>query len=258
MELFYSGNTDGKTVVLEDDEAMHCVKVLRHRAGDMIHVIDGKGTLYSCRLASCSPKTAEAEIVETIQNWNSRPYTLEMAVCLTKNMDRYEWFAEKACETGTDTIVPVIGDHSERKTVKTDRLRKILLSAAKQSLKAEIPEVKEPLTVREYVGNMKDSGSLKLMAYCFEDEDTPRISIEEALRGMPARCRSVSVLIGPEGDFSREEAETAVRNGFIPVHLGQSRLRTETAALAAVFAVYFHFGSLADNLDSGVKAYLDD
>ena len=242
MELFYSGNTDGRNVTLDEEETRHCVRVLRHRKGDGISVIDGAGRLLDCRLVSDSGKEAVAEILGITEDWGGHPYRLEMAVCPTKNADRYEWFAEKACETGVDGIVPVIGVHSERKTLKTDRLRKILVSAAKQSLKAKVPQVPDPVSVHAYIetlGHRKDV--LKLIACCFDDESRPRMSVAEALRTKPDGLDEISVLIGPEGDFSREEAAFALANGFIPVHLGPSRLRTETAALAAVFAVYSHY-----------------
>ena len=162
-----------------------------------------------------------------------------MAVCPTKNNDRYEWFAEKACEIGLDEISPVIGEHSERRVFKTARLEKILISASKQSLKAAVPAVHEPVSVRDFIlahgGDC--SQSLRLIAYCFEDENVPRRSIKEVLSDFDGT--EIVVLIGPEGDFSRAEAELALANGFIPVHLGNSRLRTETAALTAVSAVYF-------------------
>ena len=191
---------------------------------------------------SVAGKNAVAEILSVTENWGGHDYELEMAVCPTKNADRYEWFAEKACETGIDSIVPVCGEHSERRIIKPQRLDKILLSATKQSLKARIPAVREMVTVKEYADSLKqENGRLKLIAYCFEDESHPRISIKEALDMMPENCRDISVLIGPEGDFSAEEASLALECGFIPVHLGPSRLRTETAAFAAVCAVYPHF-----------------
>lgn len=242
MELFYSANIEGDIIRLDEEEARHCIKVLRHRKGDEISIIDGSGTLFRCWLVSELPKNAEARIIEAVPEWGTLPYRLEMAVCPTKNADRYEWFAEKACETGIDSIVPVCGEHSERRIIKPQRLDKILLSATKQSLKARIPAVREMVTVKEYADSLKqENGRLKLIAYCFEDESHPRISIKEALDMMPENCRDISVLIGPEGDFSAEEASLALECGFIPVHLGPSRLRTETAAFAAVCAVYSHF-----------------
>ena len=242
MEIFYASDIAAGILKLGEEESQHCIKVLRHRSGDEISVIDGTGTLFRCRLTSDSPKGAEAEILEETQRWGGHPYRLEMAVCPTKNIDRYEWFAEKACETGLDSIVPVIGEHSERKILKAQRLEKILLSATKQSLKGKIPRIEEMMTVKDYILSKKnDIETLKLIAYCFEDESHPRISIMQALDHMAGNCTSVSALIGPEGDFSEEEASLAMECGFTPVHLGPSRLRTETAALAAVFAVYSHF-----------------
>ena len=236
MELFYAFEADGKLCRLDSDESGHCVRVLRHRAGDEIHVIDGLGTMYRCRLVDDNPKGAEAEVLEAFPGWGGHPYRLTVACCPTKNNDRFEWFVEKATEVGVDRIVPVIGDRSERKVYKTDRAFRIALSATKQSLKSRIPDIAEPVSVKDFIGH---SGSgIKLIAYCFEGE-TRRISIQEALRGYDGQ--DVTVLIGPEGDFSPEEARLAIDHGYIPVHLGASRLRTETAAVVAATAVYLAY-----------------
>ena len=301
MELFFSRDIDGSVCRLDADESAHCVKVLRHREGDDIHVIDGEGTLYTCRILSASPKEVEAQVTGVERDWGAHPYRLRMAVCPTKNSDRYEWFAEKATEFGLDVITPVIGDHSERKVFKTDRLKRILLSASKQSLKGAVPQVDEPLPLRELIlsyaddyfregivpqnvllcrtppkqawvppsydaeggtvlrdSTLHEGRMLKLICCCYEGEEK-RVSIEEALKAFdkpvyergkgwhyseetaPAGIPDIVILIGPEGDFSREEVDLAVGFGFQPVHLGPSRLRTETAALAAVSAVYFHY-----------------
>ena len=237
MELFYSRDIEGGICRLDQDESGHCIKVLRHRAGDEISVIDGCGTLCRCRITVDSPKGVEAMVLSSEEGWGGHPYRLHMAVCPTKNNDRYEWFAEKACEIGLDEISPVIGEHSERRVFKTARLEKILVSAAKQSLKGAVPAVNEPVSVKEFIQAGHDRDSLKLIAYCFEDENVPRRSIKEVLAGYEGE--EIVILIGPEGDFSHAEAELALSNGFIPVHLGDSRLRTETAALTAVSAVYF-------------------
>ncbi len=240
MELFYSQDIEGGICRLDHDESGHCIKVLRHRAGDEISVIDGRGTLYRCRITSDSHKGVEAVVVDSTADWGSHPYRLHLAVCPTKNNDRFEWFAEKACEMGFDELSPVIGDHSERRVLKTARVEKILVSAAKQSLKAAVPAVNEPVSVKEFISSEAgQSAPLKLIAYCFDDERVPRRSIKEVLDGFNGT--EVIVMIGPEGDFSREEAELALQAGFIPVHLGASRLRTETAALAATAATYFHY-----------------
>ena len=154
---------------------------------------------------------------------------------------------EKATEIGIDRIVPLIGEHSERKVYKTERAQRIALSATKQSLKARIPEIAEPVSVKSFIADAschsdseRSEESLRLIAYCFEDAEHPRTSIREALASF--RGREITVLIGPEGDFSQQEAALALRSGYTPVHLGPSRLRTETAALTAVQAVYLAFG----------------
>lgn len=279
MEIFYSTDIAGNACRLDADESAHCIKVLRHRKGDIISVIDGKGSLMKCRIVSDSPKGAETEIIETVRNWGGHPYRLHLAVCPTKNNDRYEWFAEKACEIGVDTIIPIIGEHSERKVFKTSRIEKILISAAKQSLKGAVPEVADPMPVREFIlkygregtdetyenaGKAQPAetdGVSRMIAYCFEDGTCPRISIREVLESLPCNNegqddsgnydrngpdgrrmpQDIYIMIGPEGDFSREEALLALRHGFIPIHLGPSRLRTETAAVTAAEAVYFRY-----------------
>ena len=240
MELFYAYEVSGRYCRLDAEESGHCVRVLRHRAGDEVDVIDGRGALYHCRLTQDSPKGAEAEILSQQADWGAHPYRLTIGCCPTKNNDRFEWFVEKATELGVDCIVPLIGEHSERKVYKTERALRIALSATKQSLKARIPEIAEPLSVKEFICHSERSEeSLRLIAYCFEDETHPRQSIRQVLDASGAR--EITVLIGPEGDFSPEEASLALANGYIPVHLGASRLRTETAAVTAVEAVYLHF-----------------
>lgn len=239
MEVFYSRDIISGICRLDAEESVHCVRVLRHRTGDEIFVIDGEGTLYTCVLISDSPKGAEARVEKVEPDWGAHPYYLQMAVCPTKQNERFEWFAEKATEVGLDRISPVIGEHSERKVYKTDRLRRILLSASKQSLKGAIPEVDEPVSVKQFISACDGYGdALKLIACCFEGE-TSRMSVNDAIA--EARDRRIIILIGPEGDFSREEASYAVEHGFKPVHLGPSRLRTETAALTAAEAVYLKF-----------------
>ena len=199
-------------------------------------------------------KSAEAEILSAEADWNAHPYHLTIGCCPTKNNDRFEWFVEKATELGVDRIVPLIGERSERKVYKTERAGRIALSATKQSLKARIPEIAQPVSVRSFVAvapqddschseystchSERSEESLKLIAYCFEGE-MPRVSIKDALENYTGK--DITVLIGPEGDFSPEEADLALKNGYLPIHLGASRLRTETAAVTAVEAVYLHF-----------------
>ena len=248
MELFYSNNIEDGVLYLDAEESAHCVRVLRHREGDEISVIDGAGTLYRCVLENADAKGATARITGCESGFGSHPYHLTMAVCPTKNIDRYEWFAEKATEIGVDVIAPVIGERSERKVLKTERLERLVRPAAKQSLKGAVPEVLQPQSVKDFILSVPDD-ALKMICYCF---DGPKHSITELLSSPalcdqedfaslipPAPCiRDIYILIGPEGDFSPAEAELALSRGWAPVTLGNSRLRTETAALVATTQVY--------------------
>ena len=168
MEIFFSNDIRVDVLRLDAEEALHCVRVLRHRSGDTVNVIDGRGNLYHCTLLSdeaaggkrAGGEGVEARIESVEANWHSHPYHLTLAVCPTKNPDRYEWMAEKATEVGLDRLVPVIGDRSERKFVgKTARLERVLLSAAKQSLKARLPELAEAVSVRDFVAGSGEVGS---------------------------------------------------------------------------------------------------
>ena len=238
MEIFYSDKVDGGFLTLTQEDSQHCARVLRHRRGEGINVIDGTGTLYNCTITDDNPRAVQARIDASQAGWHAVGYHLDMAVCPTKNNDRFEWFVEKAVEVGVERISPVIGEHSERRVYKTDRAQRIALSAAKQSLKAEVPVIDEAATVKDFIENC--NADKKFIAYCFEDESHPRISLADAVGGAVPSDK-IAVLIGPEGDFSTEEAAYAIAKGFIPVHLGNSRLRTETAAVAAVIQVYTHF-----------------
>ena len=232
MEVFFSDDICDGHVRLDAEESGHCVRVLRHRPGDEISVIDGRGTLYRCALEIADAKGAEARVLEAKPGFGAHPYHLTMAVCPTKNIDRYEWFVEKSTEIGVDVIAPVIGERSERRILKTDRLKRLALSAAKQSLKAAIPTVAEPQSVRDFILDAP-ADALKLICYCFDDVE--RKQIQQLL---PAK--EICILIGPEGDFSPEEAALARERGWVPVSLGDSRLRTETAAVVAATAVYLN------------------
>lgn len=238
MELFYSQNVQDRHILLDKEESGHLVRVLRHKSGDRINVMDGMGTMYECIIVDDSPSAAVAAIQQAHTQWGAHPYDLTLAVCPTKNSDRFEWFAEKATEMGIDGIVPVIGERSERKVFKTERLQRILVSAAKQSLKAKVPAVCAPVSVKEFIQASKERDALKLIAWCFENEDK-RVSIKDAVRAYEGK--DIIVMIGPEGDFSPEEAKMAVSAGFQPVTLGSSRLRTETAALVATGVIYYNY-----------------
>lgn len=235
MELFYGQLSDEGLITFDGEESTHMVKVMRHRAGDDIFAMDGSGVLFHCTLLQADAKGSCARINSGEKGWGGHPYHLTLACSPTKNNERYEWMGEKATETGMDRLVPVIGERSERKVYKTDRMRRIVLSAAKQSLKTAIPQISEPMSVLDFIKTAPED-SLKLIAYCFEGE---KVSIKEALEKSSAT--DIIILIGPEGDFSPKEVAEAIRKGFKPVHLGSSRLRTETAALFGVSCVYGKF-----------------
>ena len=243
MELFYSKTiTDGGRE-LDAEESGHCVKVLRHRKGDSINVVDGHGMLYRCTIVDPDPRGVVFEVNEWVENYGSHDHWLRMAVCPPKNIDRFEWFAEKATEIGVDAITPLFGDYSERKVFKPERIERLLVSAAKQSHKGTIPQLDAAVTVSEFL--RQEHEGLKLICYC--DEATGKVDIKEAL-GFPVKpgmakdaLPRITILIGPEGDFSRAEVALALERGWQPVSLGDSRLRIETAALVATAAVYLHF-----------------
>ena len=349
MELFYSSDIVSDTVRLDREESGHCVKVLRHKAGDAVSVIDGRGTLFHCTLLDADPREAVLRIDSCEESWGALPYRLTLGICPTKNADRFEWAVEKATEFGASSIVPLIGERSERRVFKPERARRIALAATKQSLKASIPAIPDALPVRDFLAEAREihlaqqcascdpesmagvagepisphlpqqsapecgemhvaapgefslrghnvpggratshdnaagaSGrQLRLIACCFDGPDWQRVSMRSALEaafapdgpeestsrtagagnsqalpanepgrqsatgavtnGVPDGMPEVTVLVGPEGDFSPEEVEAARAAGFVPVHLGTSRLRTETAAVAAAAFVYYHF-----------------
>ena len=255
MELFYSNEINNGICTLNEEESRHCSKVLRHVPGDTINIIDGCGSLYTCRIIECG-KQVVCSVEQVQKNFGAHRYHLTMAVCPTKNIDRYEWFLEKATEMGIDVVVPVIGEHSERRIIKPERLEKILVSAAKQSLKGAVPVLRETVPVKEFIRNAASLPGVKLIAYCGEQE---KVTLAEAIAmakeqadasGMVSAAGgtmptfgkntpAITILIGPEGDFSPAEVEAAMAAGFHPLTLGSSRLRTETAAVAAVAGVYF-------------------
>ncbi len=231
MQLFYASGIVPPTHTLTEEESRHCVKVLRMKQGDRIHITDGRGNLYTAEIAKADPRGCVVEIVETLSEYGRRNYRLTMAVAPTKNTDRFEWFLEKATEVGVDTIIPVECANSERRTLKPDRPEKVIVSAAKQSLKAYMP-VLEPMTPLREVIERPFEG-VKLIAHCRQESGRTDI-----MKAIPWGTDAL-VLIGPEGDFTAEEVELALTNGFVPISLGESRLRTETAALASVMAAYF-------------------
>ncbi len=233
MQLFYNPNISNtsKEVVFDKEESKHILKVLRMKEGDTFKITNGKGSFFSAEITNANPKGCSVKILsEEIQA--PLPYQLHLAVAPTKLNERYEWFLEKATEIGISEITPIICDHSERKIIKPERYEKILQSAIKQSLKAYLPILNEAFSFKDFINSEKTTEGLKCIAHC---EETDKKSLKSVLKPN----QKIVILIGPEGDFSSEEIALAKKNGFIPVNLGESRLRTETAAVVACHSVAF-------------------
>jgi len=231
MQLFYNPNISehSNDFNFDKDESRHIVKVLRKKVGDRIHITDGQGWLFEAELTLADLKHCIVSIQsKTLQT--KRRYKLHLAVAPTKMNDRYEWFLEKATEIGIDEITPVICDNSERKVVKLERFEKIIQSAMKQSLQCYLPKLNAPIAYNDFVN--QNIPVQKYIAHC---EDTDRKSLKSQLK-INTDCL---IMIGPEGDFSSNEITLALQHKFIPVTLGHTRLRTETAAIAACHSVAY-------------------
>ena len=232
MQLFYHPNIDKNTsnCLFDKEESQHIAKVLRKKQGDTLHITNGKGFLFKGQLSFASPKQCEVSILKCQQQIH-RPYYLHLVVAPTKMNERYEWFLEKATEIGIDEITPIICQHSERTSLKLERFEKIILSAMKQSLQCYLPTLNPPITSAVFFKQMMTDTSDKYIAHCQENE---KILLSHALTPLSER---ITILIGPEGDFSDEEINTAIAQGFRPISLGDTRLRTETAAIVACHTV---------------------
>ena len=232
MQLFYNKDiTPDGFCTLDPEESRHAVRVLRLREGDTIHVTDGRGHLYQCKIVTADDRACAIECVSDSRINTFTQSRIHLAVAPTKNPSRMEWLVEKAVEIGVGEITLLDCDHSERTFLKTDRLERLAVSAMKQSLHTLLPEIHPAVTLRNWLSTFHfPLSTQKLIAHC--EADQPRTPLAAALQ--PGR--DAVVLIGPEGDFSREEIDLALACGFQPVSLGPSRLRTETAALYAVTA----------------------
>lgn len=227
MQIFYTPDIIEKQV-LPEEEAAHAIRVLRLSEGDPVLLTDGKGFFYEAIIIKAHPKHCEVAIQETIKQEPLWQTDLHIAVAPTKNMDRMEWFVEKATEIGLDSMTCLHCRYSERKEIKTNRLEKIMVSAIKQSQKAYLPKLEGMTSFREFIKQPYDGR--KFIAHCGSGE---RTLLKETYQiGQNAR-----IVIGPEGDFSPEEVALAIEQGYEPISLGESRLRTETAALVAVHTV---------------------
>ena len=231
MQLFYNPtiNDNQTSFVFDKEESKHIIKVLRKKEGDILHVTNGLGFLFTTEITIASDNKCTVKIV-SFEKQDAPKFHLHLAVAPTKMNERYEWFLEKTTEIGVQEITPIICEHSERKVIKTDRFQKILESAMKQSLHYYLPKLNEPITLKDFLN--KEYSGQKFVAHC---EETDKKSLKNEL----ITNEDVTILIGPEGDFSVKEIQQAIAANFIPVSLGTTRLRTETAAVVACHSVVF-------------------
>ena len=232
MNLFYTPDINTGTYTLNKEESAHCVLVFRLKIGSEIHLTDGIGNLYKAVLVDNNPKACVVEIRETINEFEKRNFNLHIAMAPTKNIARVEWFIEKATEIGIDEFTFLLCDHSERLNIKTERLHKIVTSAVKQSIKAYHPVIHGALKFKDLIKKYQTFTGKKYLAYC-NDDMIKRVSLKDNYK----KGEDALILIGPEGDFSKHEVDLAIENGFKLITLGKSRLRTETAAVAACHTI---------------------
>ncbi len=230
MQLFYNPNIDSNTsqIVFDKNESRHIVRVLRKKEGDAVFITNGLGKLFTSEILIANDKKCLVKIIEISDKTKPWKHYLHVAIAPTKLNDRFEWFLEKATEIGIDEITPIICDHSERKVVKLERMEKIVHSAAKQSLKFHFPKLNAPISFKQFIAQ-NFTGQL-FIAHC---ENSQKSLFKNNIKP----TESVTVLIGPEGDFSKNEISQSLEHKFIPVSLGESRLRTETAGIVAVHSV---------------------
>ena len=232
MHLFYTPDMEPQMAVYElnEDESKHCIRVLRMEQGGIIQLIDGRGNWFEAQITNANPKRVALRILQVKTQVGKRNHYLHVAVAPTKNIERLEWFLEKATEIGIDEVSLILCQRSERKEAKTDRLHKIITSAVKQSLKAYHPQLNPLVPLPQLL--KQASNTQKFIAHC---ADGHRATVSSLLQAQG----NYLMLIGPEGDFTPTEIELALQHGFNPVTLGDSRLRTETAALQSVFEINF-------------------
>lgn len=232
MQLFYTPDIDinADSVSLSKEESKHIVRVLRMKEGNIIFLTDGKGVILEVKIDSANQNLCKVKVLKKTENYQKRNYHIHMAVSPTKSNDRYEWFLEKATEIGIDEITPIITRYSERKKIKLDRYKKVIISALKQSHKAYMPKINEAVSLKEFFSYNIEAD--KYIAHCHKED-------KKSLKREIKNNRKYLILIGPEGDFSEEEIAMAIKKGFVPVSIGNFRLRTETAALAAVHSIAF-------------------
>jgi len=231
MQIFYVPGLSGNSCVMDENESRHCIRVLRMSKGDKVTIVNGLGGFFEGIITNPDPSACSIRITERTEGKGKRGYRLHMAVSPVKNQERFEWLIEKSVEFGIDEITPLLCRFTEKQSVKTERINNIIISAMKQSLKAYRPLLNEPVRYSEFIAG--EHPGIKMIAHCNPGYALKNIG-QVYEKGMEAL-----ILIGPEGDFSREEIDTALSRGFTGVSLGNSRLRTETAGIAACHSVYF-------------------
>ena len=230
MHLFYTPEISADYFTLNEEESKHCVKVLRLQNGNEISLVDGRGGFYTASILDAHPKRTLLKIVNTRQQFGKRNHYLHIAIAPTKNIERTEWFLEKATEIGIDEISLFLSDRSERREVKPERLRKVITSAMKQSIKAYHPVLNESVSFQKFIQGAHQGQ--RFIAHCMDGQ-------KKSLKEEISLQSSYLIMIGPEGDFTASEVEAALQSGFTAITLGDSRLRTETAALEACFEANF-------------------
>lgn len=225
MNIFYEPGIKN-TLKLSEEESRHAIKVLRLTAGDLLYVVDGKGGYFKTQVSNAHEKRCELRILEEFPEFGKRDFYIHIAIAPTKNLDRIEWMVEKCVEIGVDEISFLQSRYSERKEIKIARIEKIAIGAMKQSLKAFLPKLNEMVRFEQFLKSDNFSGVQKFIAHLEESE---RKLLHHEIKTKEKYC----ILIGPEGDFSKEEISQAIASGFNPVSLGESRLRTETAGIVA-------------------------
>lgn len=231
MQIFYAPGISGSSYLLDEKESKHCIRVLRMGKGTPVRLIDGKGSLYEGVIDVPDQRQCKIKITKVIRDFEKRSCYLHIAISPLKNPERFEWFVEKSVEIGIDEITPLICRNTEKQNIKTERINNIVISAMKQSLKARLPVINSVIGFNEFI--TKDLRGARLIAHCSETDK--KISIGRTL----SKGDDAIIMIGPEGDFTADEVNSAVLNGFSEIHLGNSRLRTETAGIAACHSVYF-------------------
>jgi len=231
MQLFYNPNIDEttETFSFDKEESKHIIKVLRKKDTDILFVTNGAGYLFETEITLASDSKCTVKVI-SFEKKPASKFHLHLAVAPTKMNDRYEWFLEKATEIGISEITPIICDRSERKVINNERFDKIILTAMKQSNELYLPKLNEAITFKEFL--KRENEGLLLIAHCEETD-------KKTLKSVLAANQSVTLLIGPEGDFSEKEIDLAIEKQFIPVSLGNTRLRTETAAIVDCHSVVF-------------------